>query len=259
MYQTDKLPNANLSALSPYTGETYPLYDVYYPAQFEISPSLKRLAIVQDEQVKLIDLETGLTKTTQFDYVCSSAAWSPDESKLALTCGDVFIINFPDLNIFQLADLSSDFDEISWSPDGKWLAYDNVADPYGDDSYDGIYITDTTCLFSSDTCKEHTKFSHGLFYQFVDATWSLDSSELAFLALGNIYRLDIDDMNINLCIELPHENISDVTGFAWSVDGSQYAISNEITQRIVIISSKDGKEEASFSIAGTVLLWIKVP
>jgi hypothetical protein len=90
------------------------------------------------------------------------------------------------------------------------------------------------------------------------AKWSLDSSQLIILALGNIYRLDVESMKINLAVELPHENIFDITGLAWSSDESQFAISNEFTRKISIISSKDGKEVVGFPILGTVLSWIEV-
>jgi WD40 repeat protein len=263
LYQIDKAGKVSLSALSPYTGKIYSLYDANYPVRFELSPSLNRLALVRNKQVELIDLKTGLNKTINFEYVCNDATWSPDESKLAVVCGEVFIISFSDLNIFQLTDLftthGSEFSEVSWSPDEKWLAYNNVADPYGDDPYDGVYITDTTCLSAPANCKEQTKFFSGLLYQFVSSTWSPDSSKLAFLALASIFVVDIDSMKMDPSIELPYKNIYDFTGLAWSLDGSQFAVSNESTQRISVISSRDGKEAASFPIAGTVLSWITVP
>lgn len=258
LYQIDKNNMVNLSALSPYTGKTYPLYDASYLAEFELSPSLNRLAIVNLEQVDLIDLETGINKAIEFKNVCSSAAWSPDGSKLALTCEDVFVVNFPDLNVIQLTKSSSAFDGVAWSPDGNWLAYVNVADPYGKDPRDGIYITNTACLLALNKCEEQTKFFYGLFYQFIDATWSLDSSQLVFLALGNIFGIETESMKINLSIELQHENFYDITGFALSPDESQFAVSNAFTQKISLISSKNGKEIASFPIAGTVVSWAKI-
>ncbi len=262
IYQGGKAGEVNLSALSPYTGKIYSLYNIGYLADIVLSPSRHRLAIVKDQQVELIDLEASSTRTINFKNVCNSAAWSPDESRLALVCGEVFIVSFSDLNIFQLTDLftthRSEFGEVSWSPNGTWLAYNNIADPYGNDPYDGIYVTDTTCLSIPTDCKNQTKFHSGLFYQFVSIAWSPDSSKLAFLALASIFILDIDSMKIDSSIELPYRNVSDFTGLAWSSDGSQFVISNELTKTISVLSSNDGKETSSFPIVGTVLSWIKV-
>ncbi len=262
LYQGDKAGEVSLSALSPYTGEMYSLYNASYPADIVLSPSRHRLAIVKNQQVELIDLKASSTRTINFKNVCNSAVWSPDESRLALACGEVFIVSFSDLNIFQLTDLftthRSEFGEVSWSPNGTWLAYNNIADPYGNDPYDGIYVTDTACFSVPTDCKEKTKFFSGLFYQFVSSTWSLDGSKLAFLALASIFVLDIDSMEMDSTLELPHENLWDITGLAWSPDRSQFAISNELEQRIILISPKSGKETESFPIPGKVLSWIKI-
>lgn len=109
--------------------------------RIDISPDNTRCAIISDDQIRIIPLDKkGPTRILDIGEFkdCGSIKWSPDGQNLAFVgmkeTDDP--VHFPDgrphiytisLDRGKLVRVASDDDdykeELSWSPDGKWLAY----------------------------------------------------------------------------------------------------------------------------------------
>ena len=93
--------------------------------------------------LRVIGLQTHILSTYSLSGLvgCGDLSWSPDGTRLALSCGHIYIFSLDGEQLTQLTTWTEGgFGYVAWSPDGKWIAYNNVADPYGQDAADGIYL-----------------------------------------------------------------------------------------------------------------------
>jgi Tol biopolymer transport system component len=115
--------------------------------------------------------------------------WSPDSQSFMTS---YYVNNAADLYLFSLENNSiqriteegrnsRELEYVSWSPDGKWIAYDYGV--LGSGSYDveGLHIMDTECFSDPSTCvSEGTGIKVSPPY-----TWSPDSRYLAGTTTDN--------------------------------------------------------------------------
>jgi Tol biopolymer transport system component len=130
-----------------------------------LSPDLSRIAFSLDEEIVVMDLDTGgshpLTRGTD-------PSWSPDGTRLVYSVDEqLHLIDADGLNDALLGPGRHP----DWSPDGRYIAYDEIPDDYYPDGPEGQL---KTLELSS---REVRSVTYGL-----DADWSPDGDELALTA-----------------------------------------------------------------------------
>ena len=140
---------------------------------------------------------------------------------------------------------------LSWSPDGKTIAYLISKTPtQGWNSYDELYLLDANCLKDIPSCKNQTRlfvWSHQYFWDY-PIVWSPDSkniliedgdSELRCINLANGTSVDVSKFEK----EIPDL----VVGYAWSPDNQYIAFmgfrgsSGPLVRKFSIVQSPYGK------------------
>ncbi len=108
--------------------------------RIDISPDNTRCAIIADDQIKIIPLDKkGPTRILDIGELqdCGYPAWSPDGQSLAFRAMEktdpvrypegrchIYRISLDEGKPVRVASEDDDYkEELSWSPDGKWLAY----------------------------------------------------------------------------------------------------------------------------------------
>lgn len=125
-----------------------------------------------------------------------SAAWSPDENKLALTLNDreggaaLVIADLDNGSIQPVFVASSSMGKVRWSPDGSLLAIE-TAKRIGSNDYEptGLIVFNISDGKLVKTVKEPS----------TDPVWSPDSKNIAYVRKKDIYSLDVESgKSVNL-------------------------------------------------------------
>ena len=192
---------------------------------------------------------TGLKQLTAppsgtFDFF---AHWSPDGAKLVfgrrVAAGTdneqdlLFIVNADGKNLHRLTtDCTGDClgdDEPSWSPDGRWIAFDRAFGPIGADgnaAVAGIFITDIHGNHVRQLTQTHTPATTEDHLP----SWSPDGKRLVFMRVNNrvdplfgsaIYTIKADGTDLQLVYRLP-VNRPGGGEPRWSPDGSRILFSD---------------------------------
>ena len=108
-----------------------------------------------------------------------------------------------------------------------------------------------------------TLIVHDPFYHFSSPTWSPDSSQLAFLLMGNIFVWDIqDDTYPKLLFDLSASILAEadpwcVDNLAWSPDGTEFAFS-DCYNRMYLASISENSLTLLKENAGAVIGWLNI-
>lgn len=93
------------------------------------SPDGKQIAFLSDNNVVAMNLNGGqITQLTTQRVFDNPLFWSPDSTRIAAASnqGDgknIYVIDVPQGNIQQITHHTPARSEITWSPDGEWLAF----------------------------------------------------------------------------------------------------------------------------------------
>jgi dipeptidyl aminopeptidase/acylaminoacyl peptidase len=202
-----------------------------------LMPDGQRLILSLDGALQAMDLMDHSLAPIPASQDCYGPSLSPDGSALAAQCYDAET-NIPDIYVLYpdrgtrvlLTNWRGplnfdDFTSPQWSPDGKWIAFQNLiaSDEPRPIPREGLYLSNTDCLSDLSTCQAATHGPIACYHKF---TWSPDSEMLACLdpdPIGTwirIFRLD------GRVVRTLHAD-DQVEELAWSPDGRWIAVSME--------------------------------
>jgi hypothetical protein len=217
-----------------------------------LMPEGKRLVLSLGGGLQVMDLLDHSLAPIAVSDRCHDPSLSPDGSALAASCydaathlPDIYVL-YPDRGTRLLLTSWRDpiggdyFMHPQWSPDGKWIAFQNLmgSDEPRPIPREGLYLTSTDCLSDLSTCEAAT---HGPIPCYYSYSWSPDSQTLA---CAEDAWIDIFGLDGRVSRTL-HPNDT-VWALAWSPDGKWIALSMDSPPdegySSVYIISVDGKE-----------------
>lgn len=258
--------------------KTIPGIDGFFYDDIRLSPDKKMIAYndFYNQEIEILDLETNLTIHGPKTGYCTGLEWSPDSTKLLITCESVYVysINEKSLDPILLHEPEKFLPYCAsiWSPDGKWIVTHRCYDDTNNQDRDGeLFLTDATCIKNSPTCQSNTRLLEKVRSQFYSSAWSPDSRFVAaFYSMGLIGVWDIQTGEMRKIVLPTWTGGVDVTRWdyiAWSPDGKWLAFSqpdeSDIATywNIYIISPEGGepklvlgKPEDKF-----VMGWLTIP
>jgi tricorn protease len=185
-----------------------------------------RLDIAAETQEDLVEFRDFNSTVDDFDA-------APNGRRIAFTVhGEIFTVPAEDGELRQLTDSPARDQDVSYSPDGKSIAF--VSDKSGREE---IYIV------SADGAGEAKKITD-LDTLNSSMIWSPDSKSLAFTTSnGKLYTIGADGNDLK---ELASSKYGDISRPDWSPDGSLIAFGRADVTRsrdIYIIPAKGGEEK----------------
>jgi WD40 repeat protein len=226
------------------------------------------IAFLSSGELAIVDLrsnektEYSLGKTCQNKNI-SHLTWSPDSTNLALVCddGDIYVWSLVAKQITSLDLLHNSPNNITdglilptWSPDGRWLAYyEDIGDPQN--SFDGPFLTDMSCLSKPATCVGKTRVLGDLYGLIA---WSPHNELSVVPVLVNEHGIDILNTNGAVVQKIPLP--SRIDSFAWSPDYKW--IATEYGSQISIVSLNDHSSRVLATIKKSevqVAFWLSIP
>ncbi len=137
--------------------------------------------------IYILDLNTGQRDRVTSLGKNSSAAWSPDGTRLAFSSGDnsetnVYVASVDGKHVRRLTDSQALYYHPSWSPDGRSIAYLAVPLPGVVDQESGVYIT-------GPEGGDKKRVSDLMCY---DVSWSPDGRMLLLQTAAGIYLVSLE-------------------------------------------------------------------
>jgi len=228
---------------------------------FDSSPNGKFLAYTnpQSNTLDILDLESGYVDRALLpNNNCIDISVSANGKMLSCGGTEIFFSSVGNNEWQLLTYWSQKKPEDTWdtprfSPDDKWLAYFNLGD-FSHSKDDGLYLTNTNCSNSINTCKANTVgpiFSeiagspgNGSFF-----SWSPDSRTIALPGYNKISLLDIQTKNIS---ELKIDGYPSAA--SWSPAGDLIAYSDYG----VYVIEPDGENNRIVKGGAWLLGWLNI-
>jgi WD40 repeat protein len=180
-----------------YKGRLAELRGLYGTA---ISPDKNYLADLPYIQ----DLSTGVA--THFDELenCTHPVWSPDSKQFAISCptdkfqhDDVYIFSIENYKKVPITNCEHDAlscSPLSWSSDGRWIAYFRGMGGAGVSQLEGLHIIDNSCFKDITLCWHDEPGIKASPY----AAWSPNGQLLASADDNKVNILKVNDGNLTL-------------------------------------------------------------
>lgn len=210
----------------------------------------------------LIDISNGRSKVFTLNIECRFMTISPTGGFGACGGGDIYIFSlFNDGNLSQLTTWSESKPEDTWefpvwSPDGNWLAYQNLGDISPSDK-DGLYLTNLLCLSKIEKCREMTigplVNPRSLMNGPSSVSWSPDSKFLAIPSVDSIRILNMSTRKTTLLTKAYGG-----TSISWSPNGDWIAFTSFLDDNLYMISSHGG-DVIPLNQYGDVVGWLVIP
>lgn len=226
--------------------------------------------------LNIFDIRKDTKNPIQHGAGCADPAWAPD-GKLAAACdGEIYlwISPFDNREKIQLTNcrnfpIEGSCNTTTWSPNGKWIAYDNNTGSLKQNGIDGLYLMDTACLVEPVTCPEKTLGPLAFLYPgqagLYARAWSPDGRYLAMQGAKpdgglkqEIWFLDTETGKFtNTPIILNTSDEPQISSMAWSPDGNWIAYSQSTGVFVVSLSDKNPRRltERPSDIA----FWVTIP
>lgn len=209
----------------------------------------------------LIDVSNQISKTFSVNVECSFMTISPNGELVACGGGEIYILSISSGDTLQLTTWSESKPEDTWefpvwSPDGNWLAYQNLGD-FTPNERDGLYLTSLLCLSKTENCQEVTigplLDSRMLMNGPSSVSWSPDSNFLAVPSVDSIRSLNINTKTPSLLTEE-----YGATSISWSPNGEWIAFTSFSDGNLYLLTPNNDNPIA-LNIYGEVLGWLTIP
>jgi Tol biopolymer transport system component len=251
-----KVQEWSVTQFTSYAGETHA------PA---FSPDGSRIAFgwesaprgKVDLYVKALGGE-ALLQLTHRPATAINPAWSPDGTQIAfmrLAGADTGLYMVPALGgpEQKLQATSTPYElaaPISWSPDGKWIAYDNLIDKQ---------IGDRMFLFSTETRESRLFFHDPVCAHEAQLTFSNSGNQVAWLCVRKLDQIDlmVGDPQGRTRRLVRTVNVI-VTGMSWMPDDSKLIINQQRGERgeLLEVTLSDGNMKPAAAAKGqTHAIW----
>lgn len=260
IYAKAEGPSVKIYAVQP--GETRETFLLPATGYFDVSSNGRFIAYTNTETntLDILNVESSYLQKVPLpvDRQCVDISVSADGTMVACGGNEIRVTADGQKDWGQLTNWSTKKPEDRWdlprySPDGKRLAYFNLADiPFGKE--DGIYLTDLACLNQIENCKEYTIGpifneiagipGNGTFF-----SWSPDSRKMVLSGYDKLYLLDVETgVADELFVDIHPNSVS------WSPTGDVIAYSE---YDIHLVSLAD-KKQTQIVNGGRVLGWIVI-
>jgi Tol biopolymer transport system component/DNA-binding winged helix-turn-helix (wHTH) protein len=244
-----KVQEWNVTQFTSYPGETHA--PAFSPDGSRIAFGWESARGKNDLYVKALGGE-ALLQLTHHPSAALNPAWSPDGTRIAfmrLAGDDTGLYVVPALGgpEQKLQATSTPYElaaPISWSPDGKWIAYDDLIDKR---------IGDRMFLFSTETHQSHLFFHDPACAHEAQLTFSNSGNQVAWLCVRKLDELDlmVGDPQARTRRLVRTVNVI-VTGMSWTPDDSKLIINQQRGERgeLFEVALNDGSMKLAAAARG---------
>jgi Tol biopolymer transport system component len=237
-----------------------------------LSPDGTRIAYLTGHalstRLSITDIRDGSTFDLPGSYQNASAhVWSPTGDQLAVSIWEtVWLVDLPSGERSLLFDCEQlhgggNCRVTSWSPDGRWIAYDLWFGRAGGepDPLEGVYVLDTRCLVPPPTCRDDAR-GPLLTGSSTSTRWTPSGRLLQVVQGDEVVSFDVDTWTIVSEGSLRMADPGAWLPGGWSPDGEWIAYN--VNEEVWVISQSTGEQRLVFTAPGTieeVLFWLPVP
>jgi WD40 repeat protein len=228
---------------------------------------LSKIQIFDLEKEEITEVPTPETQN------CVAEAWSPNGMDLILLCASRDDYRRPDIVLLSLSEGkttlllhdnnenqdSGGYEQVRWSPDGKWLAFYQLSSR-GPQLVKNLYLMDMDCAIEPSTCAAKTKTVpvKELVGKYGDRLISWTPESNLARAINNqieIYNPKSGKKIQTLPVNLAGALESGYHSMTWSPDGEWIAIQKWNVPGIFLIPTSGGNP-VHINAAGNDLLWL---
>ncbi len=246
------------------SGEKYPGLVLENLSGGEIS-SNEKLITDLDGNLYIIDIVSGDVNKFLLPPDSHAYRYSPIKNQLvAVGAKSIFILSLLENTWEEIEIIKDDVPDlnelgnISWSPNGKWLAFTIDAYKGLESGKEGLYVIETSCFTTSNSCSmQMTRIAKVLANIL---TWTPeDNLAIVDWSQNNGSVIDVYDVQSAKKIKSYEANPSDGTIFvvAWSPDSDWIAIQQDYTEETTLLSL-DGEPQKIIQGCDGSAFWIIV-
>lgn len=231
-----------------------------------LSPDGKQMAQVDGNKIVLSDLVGNkLRVLTATGAGCGEAdirmpTWSPDGTQLAVSCGDTIAIldavTGEPQGITTAPIEQTGIWWLTWSPNGKWLAYylDNAQ---AQDPALGVFVTSVDC-FETHDCKAKSQW---IYKHSAHLVWTPDNYLVIAPKAVDYQSIRIYDVSTGKVVRtlgIPETSVA-LDSIAWSPDNKWVAVGQPDGIFLMSTSDAGSKPRLLTNMSSAVEFWLIVP
>jgi Tol biopolymer transport system component len=251
-FASDGLTPVNSLSILGVDGRLYGQLATYEGGPGALSHNQNEIAyLADDHRIMALDVRTGERQLlAELDGLrCSSPiSWSNDDRALVFSCeGRVYLLSVDAGSVEEMtvASKKAVWVDPTWSPDGRFIAFEHLPGFPQSSPDEGIYIVDTSCLQDLSICVNVAQGPFAGSFQCGNCMhWSPDGRFLAFTGAKSISILDTETGRIRE-IKITDSDY-DPQSLAWSPDGQWIAYTTIVLgddpQIAIFLVSADGKK-----------------
>jgi len=226
--------------------------------------------------LSVFDIPKNTKRSIQNGEGCADPDWGPERKLVASCDGEIYLWLSPldngermKLTNCQNVPIAGSCSSTTWSPNGKWIAYDNNTGSLKENGVDGLYLIDTSCLVEPASCPEKTLGPLAFFYPgqagLYARTWSPDGRYLAIQGAEptgdlkqEIQFFDTETGQFTSDpIALDTGDEPRISSMAWSPDGNWIAYAQYTGMFVVSLSDKQPRR--LLDQPRDVAFWLTIP